>query len=925
MDSPGPFDVDQSGGPIPCRNSGGCARAAECHVTYQHYLQRLFAPASVAVVGASDRDGSLGREVLHNILAGSFRGRLHLVNPAHDRVMDRPCHATLTAIGSAVDLAVLAMPARALPSVLADAERAGVRHAIVLGDADGPGEEELRLLARRRRVRLIGPRSLGIMRPALGLNATFGRTAARPGAIALISQSGAVCSALVDWAWSAGFGFSSVVSVGAALDVDIGEVLDYLEYDQDTRSILLYLEGVRGARTFVSGLRACARAKPIVVMKAGRHLSGHHTARSHTGMLIGSDAVFDAVLRRCGAVRVRTYNELFSAARLLAAERTPAGNRLGIVSVGGGPGVVAADACADRGVQLASAGDRLLGALAARLPEVPRPGNPLVLRADAGAGRMAAALGAFLDDEAVDGVLTLYCPLSTASAEETARALLPVVQKARKPVLTAWLGEHEAGAGRALIETAGMPAFSSAESGVNAFGALAEYHRAQALLLEVPPPLTCEVHPDLAGAQAILERALSRGRTLLTEPEAKRLLGCFAIPTTRILEAADAEAAVRAAADIGFPVALKVLSADIPHKSEVDGVRLNIRNAAALREEYDGLMARARQLRPDARLDGVAVQSMVHKRYGRELMIGIVRDPVFGPVLSVGSGGIAVELLQDSAVGLPPLSASLAQAMIDSTRMARLLAGYRHIPPADRGAVVDVLLRISDMAVSLPWISELDINPLVADHDGAVALDARVVIDPTLPALDRRYSHMAVHPYPTRLEHSETLADGTRMQIRPIRPEDARMEMAFVSSLSEHSRYMRFFSSANRLSPRLLARFTQVDYDRELALIAVEGEGDTQSIAGVARFAPLPDHESCEFAVTVADRHQGHGLGHRLMSSIIKAARDAGYTRMTGQILAANMPMLSLARSLGFRTSSSPDDPAVVDAELDLTADQAAT
>jgi acetyltransferase len=893
-------------------------------LSYEHYLNRLFAPKSIALVGASERQGSLGRDVLENIKAGRYSGQLYLVNPRHTALFGEACYESLSKLPSPVDLAVVATPAAALPEVLKDAARGRVRHAVVLsgGVAEAGSEPQVdtRELARRCGIRLIGPRSLGIMRPGIGLNASFCHTPARAGPIALISQSAAVCSALVDWAWSANLGFSAVVSVGAAADLDIGELLDYLQYDQETHSILLYLEGVKDARRFISGLRACARTKPIVVLKAGGYLSGQLSARTHTGLLVGSDAVFDAVLRRCGAVRVWTYDELFSAARLLAAGRIPRANRLAIVTNGGGPGVLAADACAHRHVELASFSEQTRRDLDAALPPNWSHGNPADILADADPPRLAGTVSSLVADDGVDGVLTLFSPQIGIAADEAARRLMPVVQKSAKPVLTAWLGERVAHEGRSIIEAAGMPAFSSPEAGVVAFSALAEYKRAQALLLEVPPPLAFESRPDLEGAQRILGIALSRKRTLLTEPESKHLIECFGIPTTPTIEAADPETARRAAEEMGFPVVLKILSPDISHKSDVDGVRLNVLDSAAVEREFVSLVEHVRKVCPDARIDGVAVQPMVYRRFGRELAVGIVRDPVFGPVVSVGSGGIAVELLGDSAVGLPPLSIRLADAMIDSTRMSRLLAAHRHIPAALRRAIADVLLRISDMAVSLPCIAELDINPLLADERGATALDARVVIDPASPPLDRRYSHMAIHPYPARLEQVVQLRDGTRLQVRPIRPEDAALEIAFVEDLSEQSRYTRFFISTHRLSPRMLARFTQVDYDSEQALVALEGEGGAQRIAGVARFAPLPDHVSCEFAVTIADRYHGHGLGHTLMSLIIQAAREAGYQRIVGQILGVNGAMLALARSLGFVIKSSPEDMSLVDAEFDLTA-----
>jgi acetyltransferase len=895
-----------------------------------HYLEPLFHPRSVALVGASERPQSLGRDVYENLLAAGFKGDLFAVNPKRTSVLGHPCHPSLDAIartGARVDLAVVATPGAAVPVVLDDCAAAGVKHAVILaagfGESGAEGkalEARVREQAKRLGIRLVGPNCLGIMRPGIGLNATFGRTPARPGPIALVSQSGAICTALVDWAWSAGMGFSSVISMGAAADLDVGELLDYLLYDHETHSILLYLEGIRDARSFLSGLRAAARSKPIVVVKVGRHLTGSKAALSHTGALVGSDAVFDAALRRSGVVRVQTYNELFSAARLLATDRVPQGPRLAIVTNGGGPGVLAADMAADRNVTLATFQPATIGKLNAIAPPNWSHANPADILGDATRERFVQAVEAVLADPEVDGVLTLFCPVSLIASKDLAEGLLPVIRKSGKPVLTSWLGEHDVHEGRNFIESAGMPAFTSPESGVIAFGTLAEYQRAQNLLMEVPPPLVRSIAPDLEEAEALLDACAAAGRTLFTEPEAKALLECFGIPTTHTLRATTLDEALAAAEKVGYPVAMKILSPDIAHKSDVHGVRLNVRDPLALREEFPALLAQVRAIRPDARIEGVAVQGMVVKRFGRELMVGIATDAVFGPVISVGAGGVAVELLKDNAIGFPPLSSRLAEEMIDRTRVARLLGAYRNIPAAKRDALVDVLLRLSDMVATLPWIAELDINPLVLDESGAIALDARVVVNPARRTVDRRYSHMAIHPYPVRYEQPATLKDGTALEVRPIRPEDAEIERIFVEELSDQSRYLRFFNPTQRLSAKMLARLTQVDYDRELALVAVHEDAGVRRMAGVARYVQLPDRVSCEFAVTIGDRWQGRGLGHLLMSRLVAAAREAGFAVMEGQILAVNEGMLKLARTLGFVLKTNRDDMSVVDARLDLAA-----
>lgn len=889
-----------------------------------HYLEHLFAPRSVAVVGASERAGSLGGFAIQNLIAGKFSGELVAVNPKYRRVEGIACFPALPRIGHQIDLVLVATPAATVPRIMADAGKAGIRHAVVLSAGfgeTGPAGKALELevlnTARRYGIRVIGPNCLGIMRPSIGLNATFARTVARRGSIALVSQSGAIATALVDWAQAAGVGFSSVISMGAGIDLDFGEILDYLLHDAQTRSILLYVEGVHDARRFVSGLRAAARVKPIIVLKVGRHISGSRAAMSHTGSMVGNDAVFDAVLRRCGVARVKTYSELFSAADLLGSGHLPRGNRLGILTNGGGPGVMAADYTADAGVELAQFSAQTIDALNAFLPGHWSHGNPADILGDATVSRLSQAAALVLGDDGVDALVTLFCPQQICTSDAAAQAIVETARKAAKPVLTVWLGESEIRSGRGIAEKSGLPAFRSPESAVAAFGTLAAYHRAQKLLLEVPPPLSSSVHPDFSAARAVADKALASGRTLLTEPEAKSLLAGFGIPVPRTVAAASASDVKAAARELGFPLVMKILSPDIAHKSDVKGVRLNIRTEETLLREYESLLQHLGQARPGARVDGVVLQPMIEKRFGRELMIGVTTDPVFGRVISFGAGGVAVEILRDYAVGLPPLNRILAQDLVSRTRTARLLSAYRHIPPADMDAILDVLLRVSEMVCALPWLSEMDINPLLADEAGCMAVDARVVIDAGRMGMDPRYSHMAIHPYPIRLERNLTTGSGRRVTIRPIRPEDAQLEAEFVRNLSDQSRYMRFFSATRELSPAMLARFTQVDYDRELALIALP-EDRPGPMLGVARYTPNPDGESCEFAVTVDDRWQGTGIAGLLMLALIDAARERGFRTMDGTILKANRRMLKFAKQLGFTVSSRPEDSDTVTVALPL-------
>ncbi|MFA7281008.1 MAG: bifunctional acetate--CoA ligase family protein/GNAT family N-acetyltransferase [Sterolibacterium sp.] len=890
-----------------------------------HYLEHLLTPRSIAVIGASEREGSLGRIVFDNLRSGGYAGKLFAVNPKYQSLNGVACLPSISAIGQVVDLILVTTPAATVPAIVDAAGRAGTRSAVILsagfGETGATGkaiEEKLLAVARSHGLRIIGPNCLGIMRPSLRLNATIARRMAFPGSIALVSQSGAVAAALIDSAQVSEFGFSNVISMGAGIDLDIGEVLDFLTHDLETRSILIYLEEIRNARRFVSALRAAARAKPVIVLKAGRHQQATLMGSNKSDM--SDDAAFDAVLRRCGAVRVRTYAELFSAEQLIGAGRLPRGNRLAVISNGSGPGVMAADYTSSAGVVIAQLSQQTLDALDACLPAHWSHKNPVDIHGDATAERFAAALGPILKDEGVDAVLTLFSPQQVLASDTAALTIVDCVQRSAKPLLTAWLGERDVSAGRSLAAEAKLPVFRSPENAVAAFGTLAEYRMAQDLLLEVPPPLASVAAPNLALAQSIGIEACRSGRTLLNEVEAAQLLGCFGIPFAPT-EIGTSAKEVRAIANrIGFPVAIKLLSGDIEHLSDVKGVCLGIRGQETLLREYAALMKRVGQLRPAAHIDGVTVQPMVEKRYGRRLKIGVANQSVFGRVISFGAGGVLSEAMQDNAVGLPPLNRRLAEELVSRTRASHLLLPYRHIPQADTESILEMLLRVSDLVCALPWVLEMEINPLIADETGCIALDARIVIDKHIPDPDSRFSHLAIHPYPVDLESRVILRNGEELYLRPIRPEDATLELAFANRLSERSYFMRFFSAGRGLSPVMLARLTQVDYDRELALIALAQDGQgTQSIVGVSRYSANPDAESCEFAVTIDDQWNGRGVASLLMRRLMQVARDSGYSRMTGSVLPENFSMLKLASRLGFQREKDLEDPTVVKVVRSLT------
>jgi acetyltransferase len=895
-------------------------------VSGRHYLTPLFEPRSVAIVGASETPGKVGTVLLSNMLSAGYRGPLFAVNPKYSAVGGVPCYPSVGKIPADVDLAVVATPARTVPEVIEECGKAGVRSAVVItagfsevGAAGAKLERALLENARRGGVRLVGPNCLGIARPALGLNATFARGAALPGSLGLVSQSGAVCAAMLDWATPNKVGFSSIVSLGGSSDIDFGEIIDYLANDQATEHILLYIEGIRDARRFLSSLRAAARAKPVIVMKVGRHPAGSRAAVSHTGAIVGSDDVFDAAVERAGVVRVASVGQLVAAAQALTSHVRPKGERLAVITNGGGPGVMAADRLADLGLSLAELAPATVEALHAALPANWSHGNPIDLIGDADSARYKAAVSACLADGGIDGILVILTPQAMTEAEATARAVVEAAAGASKPLIACWMGEASAGPARKFLHDASIPVFRTPDPAVEMFAHLAAYYRNQRTLLQAPGPVAHLAAPDIQGARLVIDSALAEQRKLLSETESKALLAAFHIPIAQTVLAHSARDALLMAQEMGFPVAMKIDSPDIAHKSDVGGVRLNLVDAESVRSGYREMLDEVARKRPDARLNGVTVEPMIVRPHGRELVVGVIRDSVFGPAITVGMGGRAVEVLRDRAVALPPLNAFLVKAMIGRTRVSRLLGEFRRMPAADMQALESVLLRVSEMVCELPQIEEFEINPLIADETGAVAVDARAVVRDPQPARGR-YAHMAIHPYPSDLVASWVLPEGTVVEARPIRPEDADMEQEFVRNLSDKSRYFRFMNSVRELTPSMLTRFTQIDYDREMAFVCVRSEQGRDEEIAVGRYVTNPDGRTCEFAVVVADAWQQKGLGRRLLETLISVARLRGLEVMVGHILAANEPMLSLCAKLGFRISEHPEDATVRRATLGLGA-----
>ena len=880
----------------------------------QHYLNPLFAPKSVAVFGASDRVDSVGQIVFQNMLESGYQGGLYPINAKNAEVQGRKAYPSLSKIGEPVELVVIATPPQTVPGIIEDCGKHGVKAAVIITAGFGETGDEGKALeravlenARRYGIRLIGPNCLGVMRPGIGLNATFNKGGANTGNLAFISQSGALCTAILDWAHTNDVGFSSVVSMGSSADVDFGEILDYLVFDQQTQSILMYIEGIRNARSFMSAIRAAARVKPVILVKVGRHAAGSKAAMSHTASLVGSDDAFDAAVRRAGVVRVQTITQLFSAAKALSCGFHPSGNRLAIVTNGGGPGVMATDRASDLGLVIATLSDTTIEQLNQVLPSNWPHGNPVDIIGDAQADRYHHAVKACLEDPNVDGVLTILTPQAMTKPLEAAQAVIALTGQYKKPLLTCWMGESQVAESRAAFIHARQPTFRTPEPAVEVFSHLSDYYRNQKLLMQVPGPLSHHLEPDVEGARMVIEGALQDKRKVLNEMESKALLSAFHIPVAQTMVAHSPNEALLIAQQLGFPVAMKINSRDITHKSDTGGVMLNLGNAQAVRAAYHEIMENVKHSRPNAHLDGISIQPMIVKPNGRELMLGVTNDPVFGPVITFGAGGTLVEVMGDRAVALPPLNTFLVKDLIQGTHVAKMLGAFRHMPPADMAALESVLLRVSEMACELPMLMEMDINPLIVDEHGALAADARVVVDYRQPA-KYRYAHMAIHPYPTYLISNWQLADGTDITIRPIRPEDAELEQEFVHGLSEESRYFRFMNSVQELTTTMLVRFTQIDYSREMALIAVTQVQDKEIELGVTRFSINPDGESCEFAIVIADNMHGKGLGQKLINALMEAARSKGLKIMEGEVISSNSSMLKFMARIGFTIKTSEED-----------------
>lgn len=867
-------------------------------------LSFLFRPKSVAVIGATEREKAVGTIVMRNLMQGGFSGPIMPVNPKQQAVAGVLAYPDVASLPVVPDLGVICSPAAEVPDHVEQLGSRGTRAAIILtgGLATTQGANGRSLhanmidAARRHAMRILGPDSLGLMVPAIGLNASYAHQSAQAGRIAFVSQSGALCNAVLDWARPKGIGFSHFISLGESADVDFGDLLDYLGSDPSTRAILLYIESIRQRRNFMSAARAAARNKPVLAIKAGRRAEGAKAAASHTGALAGADAVYDAALRRAGMLRVYDLDEMFTAVETLSRSKPTRGTNLAVLTNGGGIGVMAVDELIEIGGQLSELAPATLEKLDGALSTWSHS-NPVQI-GNADGERYIKALDILLEASEVDSVLVMHAPTALTSASEIAEQVIKSVKAHRANVMTCWVGQEQVGPARRLLREGGIPTYETPGAAVRAFMHLVNYRKNQDMLMETPASALADFIPATANARLVVETALASGASILSEPEAKAVLTAYGIPTVETHIARTPAEASRLAGEIGGAVALKILSPDIAHKSDVGGVMLNLPGPFEVEKAANLMLEKVTAKMPEAQLQGFTVQRMARRPGAQEIIIGVTTDPIFGPVIMFGQGGVAVEVINDSAIGLPPLNMTLARELVHRTRVSKLLQGYRDRPAADLDEICLSLMKISQLIIDIPEIVELDINPLFADAEGVLALDARITITATAFGPDR----MAIRPYPKSLEETLLLTDGREVVIRPIRPEDEPSHHVFVSKQTPEDIRFRFFGLVGELPHSEMARLTQIDYDREMAFIAVVHEdGIEGETLGVVRTVSDPDNERAEFAVMVRSDLKGSGLGRKLMLKMIDYCRARGTGQIVGQILTDNTRMLKFVESLGFK------------------------
>jgi acetyltransferase len=885
----------------------------------------MFNPKSIVVVGASDEENSVGYTLMKNLTQLGYTGKVYPVNVRKTEILGVKAYKSVDQLPETVDLAIIATPAKTVPEVVEQCGRAGITCVIIISagfkeiGVKGKALEDLIIEARKKfDLRILGPNCLGIIRPSANLNATFTTKMPKQGNITFISQSGALGSAILDWATHENLGFSNFVSVGSMIDIDFGDLLDYFGTDTKTKSILMYIEGVTNARRFMSAARHFARTKPIIVVKAGKFGESAKAAASHTGSLTGEDVVYNAALKRAGIVRVDEINDLFNAADVLGKQPLPHGPNLAIITNAGGPGVMATDALIAKGGKLARLSQKTFDALSQVLPSYWSRGNPIDILGDAKADRYRAVVKECFEDENVDGLLLIYTPQGIADPAEIAKKISELCkeQSSHKTVLASFMGYENVQEAHRILSENNIPTYSTPEQPVATYMYMYQYKRNLELLYETPVELPVDSSPPKRPLTLIIQNAAREGRELLTAVEAKQLLEYYGIPVIKTLVAKTVEEAVGSAEQTGYPVAMKILSPQIVHKTDAGGVVLNIHSQAELRKAFDSIMQRVKAYDPKAEIRGVTIQPMI-RRQGQEVILGSKTDYLFGPVILFGMGGIGVELFRDVAVGLPPLNQTLARRIMEETKVYQLLKGYRNLPPANVKLVEEIMVRFSEMLVEFPQLKEVDINPLFVDEKEAFALDARIVIDKTKAfAKLEPHLHLVISPYPKRYETLWKLRDGRSVILRPIKPEDEPMWLEMFQQFSEESIRRRFFQLIKDTPHEIRVRYCNIDYDREMAIVAELTEEGRRKILGVVRLITEPSGKTGEVAFIVADPWQGLGLGSKMVDYMIEICKDKQLETIYGLILRDNKKAIELMREMGFTIEFYDED--TVKATLNL-------
>ncbi len=874
----------------------------------QHNLDRIMKPQHIAVVGASEKTGTIGHALMVNLVEGEFPGKVLPVNPKYKNIAGYPSYKSVSELEVGVDLAIIATPIHTVPDIVRQCIDKKIGGAIIIsaggkeaGEQGSHIEQKIRDIALPSGFRIIGPNCLGIIQPSGRLNATFISGMPQTGNLALVSQSGAICSSILDLAFKERIGFSHFVSIGSMLDVDFGDMVDYLGNDSSVKSILLYIENLTNFRKFMSAARSVSRVKPIIVLKAGRSMAGAKAAASHTGAMAGEDAVYDAAFKRAGIVRVDTIEELFDCAELMAKQPRPRGPRLAIITNGGGPGVMAADYLSRHGHDPAPLDAATIKQLDSILPSCWSRNNPIDILGDALAERFHQALKVCLTGHNFDGVLVILAPQAVTDPLSVAKSLVDAMQGLQFPVFASWMGGRSIGPAVEFLNESAIPTFDTPERAVRAFLHMVAFARNQELLLEVPPKVNREMIFDHKKAEDILTRYQEEG--FMAEPDVRTLFSAYGLPIIQTEVANSAEQAAELSRSIGYPVVLKLLSSDISHKTDAGGVHLDLRSDMDVQQAFQRTMVSARKLNPEARIEGVTIQPFLAKP-DFEILLGAKRDADFGPVILFGMGGIFTEVLKDRALGLPPMNRLLARRLMQETKTHTLLQGYRNHPPADCEKLEEMIITLSQLLIDFPQISELDMNPILIKDGQPIIVDTRLLISPlgTPSPL-----HLVISPYPENNEYRMTTDSGIKIFIRPIKPEDAPLYVRLIEVLSPTSIYHRFFGVMKKMPPTMLSRFTQIDYDREIALVAIDEDSEFERMLGVARIIGDPDGLAGEIAVLIGDAWQGKGIGASLMRQCLLIAEKRGYKHIHGIVLKENTGMLALAKKLGFKITKGDD------------------